>query len=299
MTDIQRKAEILHHLAKVKERNIANMHGKLRPIFCGGCGHFSALNAVYRAMSDLQIDQKNLAIVSGIGCSGRFPAFVRCFGFHGVHGRALPIATGVKLANPALQVIVVGGDGDGLSIGGGHLPHAARMNIDITYLLLDNAIYGLTKGQAAPTSAYGEKTSTTPYGNPGKPLNPIALALTHRATFVARGFSGYPEHLNYLVSEGIKHKGFSIIHVHSPCVTFNKTQTYKKYYDITEKLPEERDLSNYQEAMQYAIRPDITYLGIFYKKEEPTLNDHVLQTIKKVGKYNDGRLYPQATLLDK
>ncbi|MFQ5728746.1 MAG: 2-oxoacid:ferredoxin oxidoreductase subunit beta [Waddliaceae bacterium] len=290
MTEMQRKGEILSKLEQVKKKEIAEKHGKLRPIFCGGCGHFSALHAIYNTMSGLNINPKNLVIVSGIGCSGRFPAFVRCFGFHGVHGRALPIATGVKLANPSLQVIVVGGDGDGLSIGGGHLPQAARMNVDITYLLLDNAIYGLTKGQISPTSPYGEKSSTTPYGNPGRPLDPIPLALIYGATFVARGFSGAPDQLSALVSEGVTHKGFSLIHIHSPCVTFNKRETYEKYYNTTENPPDERDPANLEKAMQFAICPDKTYLGVFYQKREPTLDENALHTIEQAGKYNDGRL---------
>jgi len=290
MNERKRKGEILERLKKIKRKEIAEKHGILRPIFCGGCGHFAALHAIYYTMFDLNISAKDLVIVSGIGCSGRSPGFVNCFGFHGVHGRALPIATGVKLANPNIHVIVVGGDGDGLSIGGGHLPHAARMNVNVTYLLLDNSIYGLTKGQIAPTTPYGNISSTTPYGNPGKPLDPIALSLIHGATFVSRGFSGYPDDLNRIVTEGVKHKGFSMIHILSPCVTFNKNETYEKYYDSTENLPEKRDLTNFEEAVHYSIDSEKTYLGIFYQKRETTLEENALHTIHTVGKYNDGRI---------
>lgn len=290
MTELKRKDEILVNIARVRKKKLVEKHGRLRPIFCGGCGHFAALHAIYHTMSELDIQAHELVIVSGIGCSGRMPGFVKCYGIHGVHGRALPIATGVKIANPSLTVMVVGGDGDGLGIGGGHLPHAARVNTDLTYLLLDNAVYGLTKGQAAPTTPYGDKTSTTPYGNPGRPLDPVALSLIQGATFVSRGFSGYPDELNHMVAEGVKHKGFSMIHIYSPCVTFNKNETYERYYEISEKLPEGRDLTDMKEALHFALSSEKTYLGIFYQKEGPTLEENMLKAIKKVGEFDDGRI---------
>jgi 2-oxoglutarate ferredoxin oxidoreductase subunit beta len=290
MTDLKRKDEILVNIARVRKKKLVEKHGRLRPIFCGGCGHFAALHAIYHTMSELDIQAHELVIVSGIGCSGRMPGFVKCYGIHGVHGRALPIATGVKIANPSLTVMVVGGDGDGLGIGGGHLPHAARVNTDLTYLLLDNAVYGLTKGQTAPTTPYGDKTSTTPYGNPGRPLDPVALSLIQGATFVSRGFSGYPDDLNHMVVEGVKHRGFSMIHIYSPCVTFNKNETYERYYEISEKLPEGRDLTDMKEALNFAISPEKTYLGIFYQKKGPTLEENMLKAIENVGEFDDGRI---------
>jgi 2-oxoglutarate ferredoxin oxidoreductase subunit beta len=290
MTDLKRKDEILVNIARVRKKKLVEKHGRLRPIFCGGCGHFAALHAIYHPMSELDIQAHELVIVSGIGCSGRMPGFVKCYGIHGVHGRALPIATGVKIANPSLTVMVVGGDGDGLGIGGGHLPHAARVNTDLTYLLLDNAVYGLTKGQTAPTTPYGDKTSTTPYGNPGRPLDPVALSLIQGATFVSRGFSGYPDDLNHMVVEGVKHRGFSMIHIYSPCVTFNKNETYERYYEISEKLPEGRDLTDMKEALNFAISPEKTYLGIFYQKKGPTLEENMLKAIENVGEFDDGRI---------
>lgn len=273
MSEQTRKGKVFENLQKIKEKGIAKNHGALRPIFCGGCGHFAALHAIYHTIAELDINPKDLVVVSGIGCSGRSPAFINAFGFHGAHGRALPIATGIKAANPSLHVIVIGGDGDGLSIGGGHLPHPARMNVNITYLLLDNTIYGLTKGQTAPTTSYGQKTVTTPYGNPAKPLDPVKLSLVHGATFVARGFSGQPDDLKTIVTEGVKHRGFSLIHVLSPCITFNKTETYELYYDICKPLPQERDKSNLEEAVKYAMFTDKTYLGIFYQEKAPCLED--------------------------
>ncbi len=286
-----RKKEIVVSLDRVKKRKIVEKHGRLRPIFCGGCGHFAALHAVYNMMSELAIPKHEMVIVSGIGCSGRFPGFVNCYGFHGVHGRALPIAMGVKLANPSLTVMVVGGDGDGLGIGGGHLPHAARNNVDVTYLLLDNSIYGLTKGQAAPTTPSGEISSTTPYGNPARPLDPVMLTLVHGATFVARGFSGRPDELSEIVVEAVKHRGFSLVHVLSPCVTFNKNETYEKYYEETEPLPEGRDFGNFEEALRYAASKEKIYTGIFYRKEGvKTLDQIALSIIRDVGEQDDGRI---------
>lgn len=290
MRGIKRKDEILVSIGRVKKKKLVEKHGRLRPIFCGGCGHFAALHAVYNTLSELGIEAHELVIVSGIGCSGRFPGFVKCYGLHAVHGRALPIATGVKIANPSLTVMVVGGDGDGLGIGGGHLPHAARMNVDMTYLLLDNSIYGLTKGQVAPTTPYGDKTSTTPFGNPGRPLDPVSLSLIHGATFVARGFSGYPDELNTIVTEGVRHKGFSMIHILSPCVTFNKNETYERYYETTEPLPEGRDESDVKEALHFALMTDKSRTGIFYRKEGPTLEDNMLNIIEKIGEFDDGRI---------
>ncbi len=285
-----RKDEILVHIGNVKKKKIPEKHGKLRPIFCGGCGHFTALHSVYDTMSALEIESHNMVIVSGIGCSGRFPGFVNCYGLHAVHGRALPIATGVKLSNPSLTVMVVGGDGDGLGIGGGHLPHAARVNVDLTYLLLDNSIYGLTKGQVAPTTPLGDKTPTTPYGNPGKPLDPIILSLVHGASFVSRGFSGRPDELNEIVHRAVSHKGFSMVHVLSPCVTFNKNETYEKYYEVTEALPEGRNLTSRTEAIAFAMDKEKKYTGIFLEIKEETLDQRLVEIIREVGKENDGRI---------
>ncbi len=285
-----RKDEILVNIGKVKKKKIAEKHGKLRPIFCGGCGHFAALHSVYDTMSVLGIESQNLVIVSGIGCSGRFPGFVNCYGLHAVHGRALPIATGVKLSSPSLTVMVVGGDGDGLGIGGGHLPHPARLNVDLTYLLLDNSIYGLTKGQVAPTTPFGDKTPTSPYGNPGKPLDPIILSLVHGASFVSRGFSGRPDELNEIVHRAVSHKGFSMVQVLSPCVTFNKNETYERYYEVTEPLPEGRDLTSRREAISFALDEEKKYTGIFLEIEEETLDQRLLEIIREVGKEDDGRI---------
>lgn len=231
--------------------------------WCPGCGDFSVLHAVYKALGILGYNPHETAIISGIGCSGRFPVFTTCYGFHGVHGRLLPTATGVKLANPKLHVFGIGGDGDGLAIGGGHFPHAARRNVDMTYIMLDNSIYGLTKGQNSPTT--GEKTMAKGEVNPinGQELNPINLALTYNAGFVARGFSGHLQNLIDLIVKAAQYKGFSFLHVLSPCVVFNNT--YPIYNKRVEDLPASHDIKDKEKALKYVFTPDKVFLGVFYQ----------------------------------
>jgi len=182
------KRKMMEGVQRANLNKTADWRGAL-PTWCPGCGHFTALQGLYESTQKLNIKPENMVVVSGIGCSGRFPFFMKAYGFHALHGRAIPVATGIKIANPDLSVVVVGGDGDGLGIGGGHLPHAARNNLDLTYILLDNSIYGLTKGQVSPTSPVGMVSATTPYGNLARPLNPAALAISFGSTFVARIFS--------------------------------------------------------------------------------------------------------------
>ncbi|HEY8744363.1 MAG TPA: thiamine pyrophosphate-dependent enzyme, partial [Chloroflexota bacterium] len=176
-----------------------------KPTWCPGCGDFGVLNAVYNSLKVQGYKTEEVVVVSGIGCSSRFPFFVSAYGFHGVHGRAIPIATGVKMANPDLKVLVVGGDGDAFAIGGGHFIHGMRRNVDVTYVIMDNEIYGLTKGQTSPTSNVGFITKSTPKGSIDQPLNPLALAMVAGATFVARGFSAKPKELADLIVQGINH----------------------------------------------------------------------------------------------
>ncbi len=194
-----------------------------KPTWCPGCGDYGVLEATTRALATLQVEPHRVAVVSGIGCSSRFPIFLNAYGFHSVHGRVLPIATGLKVANPELTVLAVGGDGDGLAIGAGHFPHAARRNPDITYIMMDNSIYGLTKGQISPTSRLQQRSSTTPWGNVDRPLNPVAMAVAAGASFVARGVSWAVAELADLIRQGIEHRGFAFIHAVSPCPTFNNT----------------------------------------------------------------------------
>ncbi len=233
--------------------------------WCPGCGDFSVLHAIYKALGILNYDTKDTAIISGIGCSGRTPVFTSCYGFHGVHGRVLPTATGVKLANPKLHVFAVGGDGDGLAIGGGHFPHAARRNVDITYIMLDNSTYGLTKGQASPTTGKNSTTRSLPYGASEDNLNPIGLALAYNASFVARGFSGQLNQLIDLIVRASKHKGFSFLHVISPCVVFNNT--YPLYNQRVINIPETHDVKDKKAAIDLWQAPGKTFLGVFHESE--------------------------------
>jgi 2-oxoglutarate/2-oxoacid ferredoxin oxidoreductase subunit beta len=230
--------------------------------WCPGCGDFSVLHATYKAFAELALDPAETVVVSGIGCSGRFPVFMSTYGFHGVHGRLLPTATGVKLANPKLSVVGVGGDGDGLAIGGGHFPHAARRNVDITYLMLDNSTYGLTKGQSSPTTTSDFKVhSAHPYGSAEDALNPIGLALAYNCSFVARGFSGHLNHLVEMIKRGIRHKGFSFLHILSPCVVFNNTYPY--YNKRVVEIGPEHDATDMKQALNLWQDPDKIYLGVF------------------------------------
>ena len=197
----------------------------LKPIWCPGCGDFSVLAALAKALAELGRPREDIALVSGIGCSSRLPAYTSVYGFHGVHGRALAVAAGLKLARPELTVLAAGGDGDGLSIGGNHFLHACRRNVDMTYLLMDNQVYGMTKGQASPTTAPDWCDSKlTPHGTGISPVMPLHLALAAGVNFFARGFSGNPKELARLIVAGIGHPGFSVIHVLSPCVTFRAEQ---------------------------------------------------------------------------
>ena len=210
-------------LKEVEESGRLDYRSKTLPTWCPGCGYFSIVEAVAASLCELGIPNENAVVVSGIGCSSRFPFFVNTYGMHTLHGRALPVATGVKTANDALTVVAVGGDGDGFAIGGGHVPHAARRNVDMTYLLFDNGIYGLTKGQTSPTSAIGFRTPTSPYENPDRPLNPLLMVLAYGASWVGQAYAGRPDHLNRMITQAMAHRGFSYLHILSPCVTFDKT----------------------------------------------------------------------------
>jgi len=248
------------------------------PIWCPGCGDFGVLDSLYKSLAKLQINSRDLVVVAGIGCSGRTSGFVRSYGFHVVHGRVLPVAMGVKLANPKLTVIGVGGDGDGFAIGGGHIPHAARRNLDMTYLVMDNATYGLTKGQYSPTAPKGFQAGSTPYGNIEKPLNPLAMLIAYGATFVARGYSGKPKELADLITKAIEHKGFAFLDVISPCITFYNT--YKVIPPKLAEVPREHDVTNRAKAFELSLQEDKVLLGIYYQVQEATFEDGIANTIK-------------------
>ncbi len=240
--------------------------------WCPGCGDFAVLRALQIALASLELNPKDVVIVSGIGCSSNLPGFLNSYGFHGLHGRAVPVASGIKLANHDLNVIIAGGDGDGYGIGLGHFIHAMRRNLDITYVVMNNQVYGLTTGQAAPTSEKGMLTKSTPQGVLESPVNPIALALVSGATFVARGFSGDADHLAKLTEDGIKHKGFSLIDIMSPCVTYNRQNTYQWFRERVYRLEEDNhDVLNMDQALKRSREwEDRIPLGIFYKDTKPT-----------------------------
>ena len=257
-----------------------------KAVFCPGCGDFGVTASTIKALTELQIDKSKVMVVTGIGCSSSIANQFATYGIHGLHGRLVPIASGAKLANPELTVIGMGGDGDGYGIGVGHLIHAARRNLDITYIVMNNEIYGLTTGQTSPTSFFGTKTKSTPFGAIENPINPISLALSAGATYVARGFSGDPNHLAKLIKDGITHKGFALIDVFSPCVTFNHTNTYDWYRPKVYKLEEKaHDPSNFNKAMAEAMQMDIDInkipIGLFYRAEKASYED--LDVTEKMG----------------
>lgn len=245
------------------------------PTWCPGCGYFGVETALFDALHELNIPARETVVVSGIGCVGRFPFFMKCYGIHTLHGRALPVATGAKLVRPELTVFALIGDGDGLGIGAGHFPHAARRNPDITCILFDNNIYGLTKGQTSPTTPHLQVTNSHPYGNPDNPLNAVLMALVYGATFVARGWAGRPKDLQLLISEAIKHRGFSFIHFLSPCVTFDKVNLlYSNLEKRTLPLPKRHDYTDIEQAIARARDPEL-FVGLFYKVERPTFAEQM------------------------
>ncbi|HEU4759293.1 MAG TPA: 2-oxoacid:ferredoxin oxidoreductase subunit beta [Dehalococcoidia bacterium] len=238
-----------------------------KPVWCPGCGDFGVLSATYKALAALQLAKDQVVVVSGIGCSSRTPYFMSTYGFHGVHGRSLPIATGMKLAHPELTILVMGGDGDLLAIGAGHFPHAAARNIDLTCVMMDNQTYGLTKAQSSPTSFMGHKSKSTPYGVIAKPMSPVLFALSNGATFVARGYSARPNELSQMIVQGIQHKGFSFVHVQSPCAEFFNTYDY--YDEHAADLPEDWDRNDLKAAIEMALTEEKVHLGVFYEGERP------------------------------
>jgi 2-oxoglutarate ferredoxin oxidoreductase subunit beta len=250
---------------------MADLKGKVEPDWCPGCGDFGVLAAVQKALVELQIPNHNVVTISGIGCSSNFPGFINTYGMHTLHGRALAVATGVKLANHELTVLVTGGDGDGFGIGGNHFVHNMRRNVDLLYIVMDNQIYGLTTGQTSPTSRLGMKTKSMPFGNIEAPVNPISLALAAGATFVARGFSAEQKHLTDLIKQGIQHKGFSFLDVFSPCVTYNHDNTYQWFRPRVKKLEDDSgyDSSDWMAAMGKSLLWDEEIpIGKFFERTD-------------------------------
>ena len=239
--------------------------GKISPDWCPGCGDFGVLSCLQKACAELGIRPHEIVTVSGIGCSSNFPGFFNAYGMHTLHGRALAVAAGLKLANHELTVLVTGGDGDGYGIGGNHFTHTARRNIDLTYLVMNNQIYGLTTGQISPTSCEGMKTKSTPFGSIEIPVNPITSAIMNGATFVARAFSADGKQLLELMTRAIEHKGFALIYIFSPCVTFNHDNDYAFFKERIKKLEDEDHApSDWKAACEKALLwGDTIYTGLF------------------------------------
>jgi 2-oxoglutarate/2-oxoacid ferredoxin oxidoreductase subunit beta len=247
------------------------------PTWCPGCGDFGIWTALKNAVAELGWKPSDFLIVYGIGCSGNMSSFVKSYGFHGLHGRALPVAMGAKLANPKLKVIVIGGDGDGYGEGGNHFLHTLRSNIDLTYIVHDNQVYGLTKGQMAPTTERGQVTSSTPEGTNDQALNPPAVAIAAGGSFVAQGFSGDTRQLTQLIKDGIAHPGFAHINVLQPCVTFNHHNTFSWFYQRVYKLESvHHDFSSKAAALEKAFEWGTKIpTGLLYREIRPTLESQI------------------------
>lgn len=247
----------------------------LKPVWCPGCGDFAVLNAVHRALAAAGCAPHETILISGIGCSSRLPGYVETYGFNSLHGRALPIATGAKLASPRMTVVAVGGDGDGLAIGGNHFMHAARRNVDLAYFMMDNEIYGLTKGQAGPTTPTGDKTKSTTYGNPDPAVDPCALAIAFGASWVARGFSGDVKGTTDLMTRAIRHHGFAFLNILSPCVTWRGEEQHKELRAKTRAVPADHDATNREAALRFTNEDDHLTTGVLYDVTRSTLIDEL------------------------
>ncbi|MDQ6669374.1 MAG: thiamine pyrophosphate-dependent enzyme [Chloroflexota bacterium] len=262
---------------------VKDLKGHVDPDWCPGCGDFGVLHALKQAIAELGLYPNEVLTISGIGCSSNLPGYINTYGMHTLHGRALAVATGAQLANHKLKVIVTGGDGDGYGIGGNHFLHTMRRNVDLTYIVMDNQVYGLTTGQVSPTSIKGMKTKSTPFGSVENQINPIPLAIVGGATYVARGFTGQVRHLTDLIKGGIQHRGFSLIDTFSPCVTFNRDNTHEFFKQRTQKLEDlAHDPTDFSSAIERAYEwGDRIPIGLFWKRDdllsldqlEPVLDD--------------------------
>jgi 2-oxoglutarate/2-oxoacid ferredoxin oxidoreductase subunit beta len=258
------------------ELNKDSYKGKIHPDWCPGCGDFSVLSALQTALFELGLKPHQVMVISGIGCSSNLPGFINTYGMHTLHGRSLAVGTGAKLGNHELKVICTGGDGDGYGIGGNHFVHTMRRNVDLTYIVMDNQIYGLTTGQVSPTSVKGMKTKSSPHGSVENPINPIPMAIVGGATYVARAFSGKQKHMVEIIKGAIQHKGFSLVDVFSPCVTYNKDNTYQWFNPRVKTLEDQghdpRDL--HQALDKGYMWGDEIPIGLFWKRTDlPTIED--------------------------
>ena len=270
-------------MSAIKNHSWNDFKTDLKPVWCPGCGDFGVVNSLYRALSELGLAPHETVLISGIGCSSRLPGYVESYGLNSLHGRALPIATGVKLASPELTVLAVGGDGDGLAIGGNHFIHAARRNVDITYVMMDNEIYGLTKGQAAPTTPTGDTTKSTIYGNPEPAIDPCAFAIATGATWVGRGFSGDVKGTNELMKAAIRHPGFAFLNIISPCVTWRGDDQTKEQRAKLQPVPPDHDATDREAALRFTGSSESLIAGVLYDVCRPTLLDQMASIRTRAG----------------
>jgi 2-oxoglutarate ferredoxin oxidoreductase subunit beta len=251
-----------------------SLRSDLKPVWCPGCGDYGVIAGLDQALQELGHESHDIVFVSGIGCSSRLPYFFNTYGFHSIHGRGAAVAMGVKVANPELRVFLVGGDGDLFSIGTNHFIHTARRNIDITCICMDNHIYGLTKGQLSPTSGFDYVTSSSPYGAIETPINPLMVALTSGATFVAQTFSGNVKHMRSTIVAAERHPGFSFVNVISPCVTFNRVDTFatfKSRVALSEAEASEHLAEAYRFLLEAGTAGQIP-LGTFFEVHRDTFD---------------------------
>ena len=271
---------------------LQDFKNNVKPNWCPGCGDYAVQMALQKAAVQLGMEPHELALVCGIGCSGRLSGYIYAYGMHTTHGRALPFAQGLKIANPELNVIACGGDGDGMAIGMGHTFHAIRRNINLTYVLMDNHVYGLTKGQTSPRSDLGFKTKTTPAGNIETPVSTLEMALAAGVTFLAQGFSPQLQELTDLIVAAVKHPGFSLVNVFSPCVTFNKVNTYEWFKD---KLVDVKDIAEYDNSdkrtvLNHVLEHEGLLTGLLYENlKKPSYEEtsglsknNQMQSVKKL-----------------
>ena len=242
-----------------------------QPTWCPGCGDFGTMNGMMKALAETGNHPDDTFVVAGIGCSGKIGTYMHSYALHGVHGRALPVGMGVKMARPDVEVMVAGGDGDGFSIGAGHFVHAVRRNVDVTYVVMDNRIYGLTKGQFSPTSREDFETATSPEGPQMPPVNPLALALSAGGTFIAQSFASDAQRHTEIVKRAIEHDGFGFVNVFSPCVTFNDVDTYDYFRDaIVDVEDEDHDETDIEAAQDLILDPEREYQGVLYRDPDST-----------------------------
>ncbi|MDO4594033.1 MAG: 2-oxoacid:ferredoxin oxidoreductase subunit beta [Tissierellia bacterium] len=243
--------------------------------WCPGCGNLSIRQALKKALDELDLSTDDLLVSAGIGQAGKLPQFIDVNAFAGLHGRALPVAIGMKLSNHKMKVLVSGGDGDSLGEGGNHLIHAIRRNIDIVQLVHDNQVYGLTKGQASPTTPQGQKAAMSYTGSRPYPMHPLTLALTMGAGFVARGFAGDIEGLKEIIKEALKFRGYAIIDILQPCPSWNKINTFQWYKERVKPLGDDYDPTDFNKAYELSLKwEDEIPTGILYKKERPIYEEN-------------------------